>query len=71
VRLLVAAIPAAGLGLLVAHATAPAGAPAAGAAGGLTILAVFAMLARPLQLTEVRALLTGARNRLLAVARRR
>ncbi|MFE5482429.1 murein biosynthesis integral membrane protein MurJ [Streptomyces sp. NPDC056527] len=70
-RLLVAAVPAAALGLLVARATAPAGAPAAGAAGGLTILAVFALLARPLKLTEVQAFLAGARHRMRALARRR
>ncbi|MFB7372198.1 murein biosynthesis integral membrane protein MurJ [Streptomyces sp. NPDC056222] len=70
-RLLVAAVPAAGLGLLVAHSTAPAGSPAAAAVGGLAVLAVFALLARPLELTEVQALLAGASHRVLALVRRR
>ncbi len=70
VRLLVAAVPAAGFGLLVADVTAPAGALAAGAAGGLVVLAVFGLLARPLRLTEVQALLTGAAHRLRGLARR-
>ncbi|MER7911298.1 murein biosynthesis integral membrane protein MurJ [Streptomyces sp. NPDC096068] len=56
-RLLVAAVPAAGYGLLVTDLTGPAGAVPAGAAGALTILAVFAVLARPLRLTELRELL--------------
>ncbi|MFD0144161.1 MULTISPECIES: murein biosynthesis integral membrane protein MurJ [unclassified Streptomyces] len=69
-RLLVAAAPAAGFGLLVADTTAPAGALASGAAGVLTILAVFALLARPLRLTEVQALLAGAGHRLSGLTRR-
>ncbi|MEU7007209.1 murein biosynthesis integral membrane protein MurJ [Streptomyces sp. NPDC046332] len=70
VRLLVAAVPAAGFGLFAADTTAPAGALAAGAAGGLVILAVFALLARPLRLTEVQALMAGAGGRLRGLARR-
>ncbi|MFF7848270.1 murein biosynthesis integral membrane protein MurJ [Streptomyces sp. NPDC007910] len=57
VRLLVAAVPAAGYGLLVTDLTGPAGAVPAGLAGALAILAVFAVLARPLRLTELRDLL--------------
>ncbi|WP_432062261.1 murein biosynthesis integral membrane protein MurJ [Streptomyces sp. S1] len=56
-RLLVAAVPAAGYGLLVTDLTGPAGAVPAGLAGALAILAVFAVLARPLRLTELRDLL--------------
>ncbi|MGJ7418255.1 murein biosynthesis integral membrane protein MurJ [Streptomyces cinereoruber] len=55
-RLLVAAVPAAGYGLLVTDLTGPAGAVPAGLAGALAILAVFAVLARPLRLTELRDL---------------
>jgi putative peptidoglycan lipid II flippase len=69
-RLLVAAVPAAGCGLFVADTTAPAGALPAGAAGGLAILAVFCLLARPLRLTEVQALLASASRRLRGLARR-
>ncbi|MER7520923.1 murein biosynthesis integral membrane protein MurJ [Streptomyces sp. NPDC126499] len=65
-RLLVAAVPAAGLGLLTADLTLPATGPVpSGLAGALAIVAVFALLARPLGLTEVQALLTGARGRLV------
>ncbi len=42
----------------------------AGLAGALAILAVFAVLARPLRLTEVRALLDGLLGRLRPSARR-
>ncbi|MER7619966.1 murein biosynthesis integral membrane protein MurJ [Streptomyces sp. NPDC126503] len=63
-RLLVAAVPAAGLGLYTAGAAAPAGALVSGAAGALTIVAVFALLARPLRLTELNALLNRATGRL-------
>lgn len=70
-RLLLAAVPAAGFALLVADTSAPAGALAAGAAGGLTLLAVFGLLARPLRLTDVQALLAGAGHRLRGLARRR
>ncbi|MFF7181315.1 murein biosynthesis integral membrane protein MurJ [Streptomyces sp. NPDC008121] len=69
-RLLLAAVPATGLGLFLADATAPAGPPAAAAAGAAGILGVFALLARPLRLTEVRALLTGATARLRTLTRR-
>ncbi|MEU0399761.1 murein biosynthesis integral membrane protein MurJ [Streptomyces sp. NPDC006197] len=63
-RLLAAAVPAAGYGLFVADAVEPAGAVAAGLAGAATILAVFALLARPLRLTELQTLLHSAATRL-------
>ncbi|WP_455359207.1 murein biosynthesis integral membrane protein MurJ [Streptomyces sp. SYSU K21746] len=63
-RLLVAAVLATALGHLAVRWSAPAGALAATAAGALTIAAAFAALARPLRLTETRALLTGATSRL-------
>ncbi|OEJ27024.1 murein biosynthesis integral membrane protein MurJ [Streptomyces agglomeratus] len=63
-RLLAAAVPAAVLGHLAAGWASGAGAPAATAAGAAAILAVFAALAKPLRLTEVDALLTGAVRRL-------
>ncbi|MFF3326800.1 murein biosynthesis integral membrane protein MurJ [Streptomyces sp. NPDC002889] len=63
-RLLLAAIPAAALGHLAARYTAPLGAVAAAAAGALVIALTFAFLARPLRLTELDALLSGAGRRL-------
>ncbi|MBX9425375.1 murein biosynthesis integral membrane protein MurJ [Streptomyces lateritius] len=66
VRLLLAAVPAAGYGLLVADLTGPAGAVPAGLAGALTVLATFATLAHPLHLTEIQNLLTTGRTRLRA-----
>jgi putative peptidoglycan lipid II flippase len=48
----------------VARWTAPAGPAAQAAAGALAIAAVFAVLARPLRLTELDALLSGAAARL-------
>ncbi|MFC7963754.1 murein biosynthesis integral membrane protein MurJ [Streptomyces cinereoruber] len=63
-RLLVAAVPATGYGILVTDLTGPAGAVPAGLAGALAILAVFAVLARPLRLTEVSDLLGGLLGRL-------
>ncbi|MFJ7069529.1 murein biosynthesis integral membrane protein MurJ [Streptomyces sp. NPDC101115] len=68
VRLLAAAAPAAGLGLLTADLSAPAGPVAAGLAGAVVIVAVFALLARPLRLTEVSSLIgnvTGRAGRLV------
>ncbi|MFJ8665508.1 murein biosynthesis integral membrane protein MurJ [Streptomyces sp. NPDC093600] len=64
VRMLVAAVPAAGFALGVVDAVAPAGPLAAGGAGAVTILAVFAGLARPLRLTELHTLLTTTAGRL-------
>ncbi|MFC9791384.1 murein biosynthesis integral membrane protein MurJ [Streptomyces sp. NPDC127584] len=71
VRLLAAAVPAAGYGLLVTDLTGPAGAVPSGAAGALTVLTVFAVLAKPLGLTEVQALLGAGSGRLRGLARRR
>ncbi|MGA5194650.1 murein biosynthesis integral membrane protein MurJ [Streptomyces exfoliatus] len=70
VRLLLAAVPAAGYGLLVTDLTGPAGAVPAGVAGALTVLGAFAVLARPLRLTEVRTLLAAGSGRLRALRRR-
>ncbi|QDY80347.1 murein biosynthesis integral membrane protein MurJ [Streptomyces qinzhouensis] len=64
-RLLVAAVPAAGLGHLTARVTGEAaGAPAAGVAGAVVIGAVFVALARPLRLTELDTAVSGAVRRL-------
>ncbi|MYS06970.1 murein biosynthesis integral membrane protein MurJ [Streptomyces sp. SID6041] len=71
VRLLAAAVPAAGYGLLVTDLTGPAGAVPSGAAGALTVLTVFAVLAKPLGLTEVQALLGAGSGRLRGLAHRR
>ncbi|MFF2184553.1 murein biosynthesis integral membrane protein MurJ [Streptomyces sp. NPDC058155] len=66
-RLLVAAVPAAALGHLAAARTMPVGAVAACAAcaaGAAVVVLVFALLARPLRLTELDKLLTGLTRRL-------
>ncbi|WP_078887603.1 murein biosynthesis integral membrane protein MurJ [Streptomyces sp. NRRL S-118] len=63
-RLLLAAVPAAALGHLAATGAARAGVPAATAAGAAVIVLTFALLARPLRLTELDALITGVRRRL-------
>ncbi|MFG3505937.1 murein biosynthesis integral membrane protein MurJ [Streptomyces sp. NPDC047821] len=60
-RLLVAAAPAAGLGYLTARWTGGGGPFVAAAAGAVVIAGVFALLARPLRLVEVEALLRRAR----------
>ncbi|MGW4163975.1 murein biosynthesis integral membrane protein MurJ [Streptomyces sp. NPDC004788] len=70
VRLLVAALPAAALGLLTAERTAPAGRVVSGLAGALVIVAVFALLARPLRLTEVQALIGNVTGRARRLTRR-
>ncbi|MFF8604854.1 murein biosynthesis integral membrane protein MurJ [Streptomyces sp. NPDC015346] len=70
VRLLTAAVPAAGFGLLTADLTTPAGPVASGLAGALAIVAVFALLARPLRLTEVQALLGAGSARARRLIRR-
>ncbi|MGW1927392.1 hypothetical protein ACWCQ0_53125 [Streptomyces massasporeus] len=70
VRLLSAAVPAAGYGLLITDLTGPAGAVPSGIAGALTVLAVFAVLARPLRLTEVQALIGAGTGRLRGLAHR-
>ncbi|MFF2776482.1 murein biosynthesis integral membrane protein MurJ [Streptomyces sp. NPDC058052] len=69
-RLLIAAIPATGYGLFVADTTAPAGAVVSGLAGLATVLGVFALLARPLRLTEVSALLATVTGRIGRLTRR-
>ncbi|MFE2555936.1 murein biosynthesis integral membrane protein MurJ [Streptomyces sp. NPDC059352] len=69
-RLLVAAVPATGYGLFVADLTVSAGAVASGLAGGLTVLAAFALLAGPLRLVEVQSLLAAGTTRLRGLARR-
>ncbi|MEV6328734.1 murein biosynthesis integral membrane protein MurJ [Streptomyces sp. NPDC051909] len=70
VRLLAAAVPAAAFGLLTADLTAPAGSVPAGLAGAAVIGAVFALLARPLRLTEVQALIGNATGRVRRLTRR-
>ncbi|POX57275.1 murein biosynthesis integral membrane protein MurJ [Streptomyces sp. Ru71] len=59
VRLLAAALPAASLGHLAAARTSFLGPPAALVAGTGAVVAVFALLARPLRLTEVEAAFTA------------
>ncbi|MEV7991885.1 murein biosynthesis integral membrane protein MurJ [Streptomyces sp. NPDC086077] len=63
VRLLLAAVPATVLGHLAAFGAARAGALAATAAGAAAVALTFALLARPLRLTELDALLSGLRRR--------
>ncbi|MGX2994659.1 murein biosynthesis integral membrane protein MurJ [Streptomyces sp. JNUCC 64] len=63
-RLLAAAVPATALGHGAATVLGPLGHPVAGAGGAVVIVAVFAALARPLRLTELDRLLTGAVRRL-------
>ncbi|MFI2780236.1 murein biosynthesis integral membrane protein MurJ [Streptomyces sp. ALB3] len=63
-RLLAAAVPATLLGVCAARVSATAGPAVAAAAGALSVAAVFVLLARPLRLTEVDSLVTGAVARL-------
>ncbi|BFO18585.1 hypothetical protein SHKM778_49730 [Streptomyces sp. KM77-8] len=56
-------MPAAVLGHLAALCTGRAGALAAATAGAAVVVLVFALLARPLRLTELGALLSGIRRR--------
>ncbi len=63
-RLAVAAAPATVLGHLAAVGAGRAGALAAAASGAAVVVLVFALLARPLRLAELDALLSGARRRL-------
>ncbi|MEV6198837.1 murein biosynthesis integral membrane protein MurJ [Streptomyces sp. NPDC051771] len=63
-RLLLAAVPAAGYGLFAADGTASAGAVVSGLAGAAAVLGSFVLLAGPLRLTEVSALLKTAAGRL-------
>ncbi|MFE4575149.1 murein biosynthesis integral membrane protein MurJ [Streptomyces chartreusis] len=63
-RLLVAAVPATGLGCLAALGTAAAGPVVSTVAGATAVILTFALLARPLRLAELDALLAGARRKL-------
>ncbi|MER7488803.1 murein biosynthesis integral membrane protein MurJ [Streptomyces sp. NPDC126497] len=63
VRLVLAAVPATVLGHLAALGAARAGSLAAATAGAAAVVLSFALLARPLRLTELDALLSGARRR--------
>nr|WP_308297052.1 MULTISPECIES: murein biosynthesis integral membrane protein MurJ [unclassified Streptomyces] len=62
-RLVLAAVPATGLGHLAALGTAPAGAVVSTVAGAAAVVLTFALLARPLRLAELDALLSGVRRR--------
>ncbi|WP_327700195.1 murein biosynthesis integral membrane protein MurJ [Streptomyces sp. NBC_00459] len=62
-RLLLAAVPATALGHLAALGAVRAGAPAAATAGAVVVVLTFALLTRPLRLTELDALLSGLRRR--------
>ncbi|MEU8890736.1 murein biosynthesis integral membrane protein MurJ [Streptomyces sp. NPDC048442] len=62
-RLLAAAVPATVLAHFAATGAARAGALAAAAAGAAVILLTFGLLARPLRLTELDALISGLRRR--------
>lgn len=64
VRLLIAAVPATAIGYLTATGAAPLGSLPAGLIGALAIALVFALLAKPLQLTELNAALSGVTRRL-------
>ncbi|KMS69985.1 membrane protein [Streptomyces viridochromogenes] len=63
-RLLLAAVPATALGHLAVLGTAPAGAVVSTVAGVAVVVLTFALLARPLRLAELDALLAGLRRRL-------
>lgn len=63
-RLLVAAAPATTLGYFTATSAAPLGALVACLCGGLAIGLVFALLAKPLRLTELDAALSGVTRRI-------
>ncbi|WP_175407850.1 murein biosynthesis integral membrane protein MurJ [Streptomyces sp. TRM64462] len=63
-RLLVAAVPATALGYGAARWADAGGAVASAAAGATAIAGVFVLLARPLRLTGIDALVTGAVARL-------
>ncbi|WP_030944353.1 murein biosynthesis integral membrane protein MurJ [Streptomyces sp. NRRL S-646] len=62
-RLLLAAVPATALGHFSTLGTAPAGAVVSTVAGAAAVVLTFALLARPLRLTELDALLSGVRRR--------
>ncbi|TXS42164.1 murein biosynthesis integral membrane protein MurJ [Streptomyces sp. uw30] len=63
VRLVVAAVPATVLGHFAVLGTAPAGAVVSTVAGAIAVIVTFALLARPLRLAELDALLSGVRRR--------
>ncbi|MCZ4604806.1 murein biosynthesis integral membrane protein MurJ [Streptomyces sp. Lzd4kr] len=63
-RLLVAAVPATALGCFAALGTAAAGPVVSTVAGATAVILTFALLARPLRLAELDALLAGARRKL-------
>ncbi len=63
-RLLAAAVPATALGHGAADWARPGGAAAAAATGAAAIACVFLVLARPLRLDGIDALVTGAAARL-------
>ncbi|MGI3225702.1 murein biosynthesis integral membrane protein MurJ [Streptomyces sp. GTA36] len=62
-RLLLAAVPATALAHLAAVSAVRAGALAAATAGAAVVVLTFALLTRPLRLTELDALLSGVRGR--------
>ncbi|MFE5922852.1 murein biosynthesis integral membrane protein MurJ [Streptomyces sp. NPDC056468] len=62
-RLLLAAVPATALGHFAALGTAPAGPVVSTGAGTTAVVLTFALLARPLRLAELEALLSGVRRR--------
>ncbi|WP_304363112.1 murein biosynthesis integral membrane protein MurJ [Streptomyces sp. DI166] len=62
-RLLVAAVPATALGHFAVVGTERAGAVVSTGAGALAVILTFALLARPLKLAELDALLAKARRR--------
>ncbi|WP_255345757.1 murein biosynthesis integral membrane protein MurJ [Streptomyces chartreusis] len=63
-RLLVAAVPATALGCFAVLGTAAAGPVVSTVAGATAVILAFALLARPLRLAELDALLAGARRKL-------
>ncbi|WP_284677463.1 murein biosynthesis integral membrane protein MurJ [Streptomyces sp. Tu102] len=63
-RLLVAAVPATALGCFAVLGTAAAGPVVSTVAGATAVIVTFALLARPLRLAELDALLAGARRKL-------
>lgn len=63
-RLLAAAVPATALGCFAVLGTAPAGPVVSTVAGATAVILTFALLARPLRLAELDALLVGARRKL-------
>ncbi|WP_406199661.1 murein biosynthesis integral membrane protein MurJ [Streptomyces sp. NBC_01017] len=62
VRLMLAAVPATALSHLAVLGTAPAGPVVSTGAGATAVIVTFALLARPLRLAELEALLSGIRR---------